>query len=290
MGCSTSTLDDRKTGNTEPSINSKLLEHIDTSKELPIVQECGMCQSPIDISNNCNFGTTKMMKDEDLSSNPLRFHYPNKVKNCTIQNNGKTVQVNIGQKNKCTLSVHGKTFTLRQFHFHTPSEHLIDGKQYEMEMHLVHTSEKGEIAVLGFIFTVNPNSFRSDCEEPQPNEFLAQFWDQLPTEKTTEDIPLKKPLNFQILFENSTNNFVESTQLNQIEIDMEIYEYTGSLTTPPYTEGVQWLVSKKLHLINSKQLSELSACWNDKNNARPVQEYCGRTVFVRRQSSYDILL
>merc|ERR1711994_77013 len=80
-------------------------------------------------------------------------HYPEKVKNCTIMNNGHTVQVNIDASNKCQLIYKGKPFTLRQFHFHTPSEHTIDSKQYEMEMHLVHTNQDNEIAVLGFIFT-----------------------------------------------------------------------------------------------------------------------------------------
>jgi len=261
----------------------------DTSPDEGHHHECGFCQSPIDISNNCNFGTTKMMKDKDLLSNPLRFNYPKEVKNCTIMNTGGTVQVNIGKENKCTLSIHGKTYTLVQFHFHTPSEHLIDGHQHEMEMHLVHLSKKGEIAVLGYIFKLP--SIRDDVEqveEEESNDFLSQFWSQLPSEKTTKDIPLENPLSFDSLFGGSAKKFSENVRLNQVEIDMEIYEYMGSLTTPPYTEGVQWLVSKKMNFIGRQQLSELSACWDNKNNARPVQEYCGRTVMIRQKSNYQI--
>jgi len=297
MGCSTSTLDDHRQHkksftNMEPSKQRLMLDddhHFDGGHH-----KCGFCQSPIDISNNCNFGTTKVMKEKELVRNPLRFNYPSKVKNCTILNNGKTVQINIGKENNCKVSVHGKSYKLVQFHFHTPSEHLIDGKPYEMEMHLVHVNEAGQIAVLGFIFTLNPklkeidvnDGVQREVEDDSPNEFLNQFWDQLPFEKTTEDIPLKNPLNFQCLFEKSTTKTVDrSARSNKQEIDMEIYEYMGSLTTPPYTEGVQWLVSKKIHMFNAQQLKDLSACWNNKNNARVVQEYCGRTVLIRSSSN-----
>jgi carbonic anhydrase len=181
-----------------------------------------------------------------------------------------------------------------QFHFHTPSEHLIDGKPYEMEMHLVHVNDDGQIAVLGFIFTVNPtlkeidvsDGVQREVADDSPNEFLNQFWSQLPFEKTTEDIPLNNPLNFQCLFEKSTTKTIDrSTRSDKQEIDMQIYEYMGSLTTPPYTEGVQWLVSKKVHMFNAQQLADLSSCWNNKNNARDVQEYCGRTVLIRQSSN-----
>ena len=166
------------------------------------------------------------MKEKELKSNPLRFHYPKTVKDCSIINTRSTVQVNIGKKNKCTVSVHGKTYTLVQFHFHTPSEHLIDGKQHEMEMHLVHLSDKGEIAVLGFLFTTNAVM----DDDSEPNEFLNQFWNQLPSEKTTDEIALETPLSFQFLFESLSNKFSEKSRSNEMEIDMEIYEYMGSLS------------------------------------------------------------
>eukprot|EP01083_Nonionella_stella_P104698 300454_1 len=266
----------------------------------------GQSQSPINIISSCTSHETNLMKKAEFESNPLKFNYPSKVEKCTILNNGHTVQVNIGSK--CTLNINGETYELKQFHFHTPSEHTVDGKQYEMEMHLVHTNEENEIAVLGFIFTTqqkykkpkleltksrahlvlakndkslimnnesslkvmqesedetsddmetddewddndndkndNNNKKKKDNKNKKGNDFLAQFWRQLPNEKTEKDIPLEKALSFDYLFESASNNFIKNIQTNEINIDMEIFEYIGSLTTPPYTEGVQWLVSK----------------------------------------------
>merc|ERR1712113_422744 len=99
----------------------------------------------------------------------------------------------------------------------------------------------------------------------------------------------KKDISFDYLFETSSNEFIKDLDTKSINIDMEIFEYQGSLTTPPFTEGVQWLVSKRTHYISESQLKALSACWNNENNARPVQEYFGRTVSLRNKSSLRLV-
>merc|ERR1719266_1432359 len=302
-----------------------------TTGQLPF----GHSQSPIDIRTNTKSGTTHMVKQSEYARSTLEFHYPEKVENCTIMNNGHTVQVNIPGDAKCQLVYQGKPFTLRQFHFHTPSEHTLDAKQYEMEMHLVHTNEQDEIAVLGFIFTTKQryhratlklaksrshlemmarkskkgrrhyddeesgdqetdDEFEGDSDDQKvnlklDNDFLAQFWSQLPSKKTSKDIPLRKAISFDYLFETCSNEFIKDVERKAINIDMEIFEYNGSLTTPPYTEGVQWLVSKTTHFINNKQLHKLSACWGHENNARPCQGYFGRCVSLRNQSSLAVV-
>merc|ERR1712130_1003201 len=308
----------------------------------------GQQQSPINFvtDHHMQCKHTVMMGDEEHGHNPLKFQYPQFVKNCTIMNNGHTVQVNIDPSNKCLVNIAGKEFKLVQFHFHTPSEHTVDAQLFDMEMHLVHVNEKSEIAVLGFMFTTkqkyqrpkleltksrahlvlssgqsalngkNGNTLKimkeSDDEESDDqetddewdaddadlnklgkskkgNDFLDQFWSQLPAKKTERDIKLKKPLSFDYLFETSSNNFVKNVKTNEIDIDMEIYTYKGSLTTPPFTEGVNWMVSKTTHFINNKQLKKLSACWNNENNARDVQDYCGRQVKLRSKSSLQVV-
>merc|ERR1712154_270994 len=265
-----------------------------TTGQLPF----GHSQSPIDIRTNTKSGTTRMVKQSEYAHSTLEFHYPEKVENCTIMNNGHTVQVNIPGDAKCQLVYKGKPFTLRQFHFHTPSEHTLDAKQYEMEMHLVHTNEKDEIAVLGFIFTTkqryhratlklaksrshlemmarksnkarrhfddeesddqeSDDEFEGDSDDQKlnlksDNDFLAQFWSQLPAKKTSKDIPLRKAISFDYLFETCSNEFIKD-------------------------------VERKA--INNKQLHKLSACWGHENNARPCQGYFGRCVSLRNQSS-----
>merc|ERR1712154_9242 len=312
------------------NILSEVLAEVDQEK-------FGKMQSPINLISGFECGHTQILKDQEFAKNPLKFSYPPFVYNCSIMNNGHTVQVNIDPMNKCMVSIHGKEFKLVQFHFHTPSEHTIDSKQYDMEMHLVHVNEKNEIAVLGFIFSKKESYQRPKLELTQsrahlvlskmlinteismqpvdeetdvdtdeeweddkiankkkmakkPNDFLDQFWSQLPPKKTTKDIMLATPISFDYLFETSSNNFVKDIESNEINIDMEIFEYMGSLTTLPYTEGVQWLVSKKTHFINKQQLKKLSACWNNMNNARDCQDYCGRTVQLRSQSSLKVVL
>jgi len=274
-------------------------------------EECpfGQHQSPINIVTTSDGVSTVDLPNGDYKASPLEFSYPHKVRNCTILNNGHTVQINIGEENECTVTVKGKKYTLRQFHFHTPSEHMLDDRQYEMEMHLVHTNEEGEIAVLGFIFTVNQRYQKTTYELSQHrhgmgavgddedwdettvlangiiegNDFLKQFWDQLPAKKTKRDIPLNNDISFDHLFEASSRSVRKSKQRGVVTCNMEMFQYDGSLTTPPYTEGVSWMVSKTTHFINQKQLRQLSACWGNKNNARDCQDYFGRKVHLRNK-------
>merc|ERR1711997_461386 len=120
------------------------------------------------------------------------------------------------------------------------------------------------------------------------NDFLDQFFDQLPDKKTEKDIRLKRDISFDYLFETSSNNFVKNVKTNEIDIDMEIYTYMGSLPTPPYTEGVSWMVSKTTHFINNKQLKDLANCWEG-DNFRECHPYYGRQVKLRSKSSLQVV-
>ena len=239
----------------------------------------GQSQSPINLVSTCG-SITKLITISEFRRNPLIFDYPQKIKNCTIMNKGTTVQINIPESSKCILRTKGKSFKLQYFNFHTPCEHTIDKRPYEMEMHAVHANKYNELAVLAFIFTTKlklkkprlklkesrkriimaaqsklsseplpliEDDDESDLEshtdtkskrkskkkkrhEDSGNKFLAQFWDQLPIEKTKDDIPLMKPISFDYLFETAARNYKENTKTGQIEIGMETFEYIGSLS------------------------------------------------------------
>jgi carbonic anhydrase len=84
-------------------------------------------------------------------------------------NNGHTIQVNVDPGS--TITLNNQTFALKQFHFHHPSEHTVDGINLPMELHLVHANDQGELAVLG-IFMV----------EGDPNPTLKSLWEVMPSQ------------------------------------------------------------------------------------------------------------
>lgn len=87
-----------------------------------------------------------------------------------VVNNGHTVQINYPQGS--TLTINNQEYALRQFHFHTPSEHQVDEEAYAMELHLVHQKEAGKLAVVGVLI-----------EEGETNTFLESIWENMPQEK-----------------------------------------------------------------------------------------------------------
>ncbi|CQR23015.1 Carbonic anhydrase [Yersinia enterocolitica] len=100
-------------------------------------------------------------------------------------NNGHTIQVNV--TNGSTLVLDEDTFTLQQFHFHSPSENLIDGKQFPLEAHFVFKDKDGALAVLALMF-----------KEGKPNQQLTEAWQKMPTE-AGQSIALSKPIDIKTL-------------------------------------------------------------------------------------------
>lgn len=159
----------------------------------------GKQQSPIDIG---------AAQKETLA--PLVFSYqPTKVK---FFNNGHTLQASTAEGNSLTIGE--DSYKLVQFHFHSPSEHLIKGKSAPMELHLVHKDKDGKLAVLGVMLQAGKS-----------NKAIEELWAHLPDsegEKNSKELTL---------------NIAEMLPQSKA-----YYTYPGSLTTPPCSENVRWLV------------------------------------------------
>lgn len=194
----------------------------------------GLNQSPINIEQ-----TVKAALE------PLNFSYNTLIQ--AIENKGHTIQVDFAQGGE--LQLDGDSFVLKQFHLHSPSENLIKGKSYPLEIHFVHANAKGELAVVGMMF-----------EQGQANPMLERMWKRLP-KKQGEKVVLKTPQPVsQMLPKN-----------------LDYYRFSGSLTTPPCSEGVRWLILKDIQQASAQQIAEFSKLMGHPNN-RPVQPLNGRLI------------
>jgi carbonic anhydrase len=166
-----------------------------------------------------------------------------------ILNNGHTIEDDVHGGG--TLTVGDQVYRLAQFHFHSPSEHAIDGKHAPMELHLVHKNEKGELAVVGVMIVEGP-------AHPE----LAVLWEHLPEEP-------------------GRCEEVEGVRVNPSRLlpaSLASYRYSGSLTTPPCSENVAWFVLDRPITASAAQIAEFRALIH--GNSRPTQPLNGRPVLA----------
>lgn len=206
------------------------------SKLAPEYAQCGRGtrQSPIDIRDGI-----------PVQLPPIEFDYRSSGFN--VLDNGHTIQVAPGQGNGIT--VNGHHYDLVQFHFHRPSEERINGKPFDMVMHLVHKDSEGHLAVVAVMLEHGPT--------PQPE--IQAVWNALPLERgssMTSPVPI---------------------DLNKLLPDDRRYAtFMGSLTTPPCSEGVLWMVLKKPVMISQEQVNIFARLYP--MNARPLQPVSGRLI------------
>ncbi len=157
-----------------------------------------------------------------------------------IINNGHTIQINIAPGNRLTLA--GQDFELLQFHFHHPSEHALKGQRYLMEAHFVHRNEGGELVVLGALM-----------QEGKRNETLQPILESMPAVAGPEH----------------TIAGVNVNMIQLLPVDQSAYQYFGSLTTPPCSELVRWIVFQQPIEVSKEQAEKFAKVfpWN----ARPLQ-------------------
>ncbi|KAJ3085506.1 hypothetical protein HK102_014104 [Quaeritorhiza haematococci] len=202
----------------------------------PAFETCrtGRKQSPI------NFEDQQMLMQQGPAFN---WKAPT-IQAVNMTNDGHSIEVEIPEaaQKQNNITIGELTYSLRQFHFHTPSEHHIKEKFFPMEAHFVHMTADGKIAVVGLFFEIGQ----------QPSTFLNQLIPQFPTKKDESKI-------------------LQTLDLSEVMSGLvaPFWRYEGSLTTPPCTEGVQWTVV-------DKPLSMTLDQWNGFRkvmtfNARPTQ-------------------
>lgn len=177
----------------------------------------GEQQSPIDIPAAIAPGPLRA----------LRFDYaPGPA---TLLDNGHTVQVDLTEGAN-VLSIADEAYELLQFHFHARSEHAVAGQHWPLEVHLVHRSSAGELAVLGVFFDTGA-----------PHQALSPVFDHMAT-ASADHTPLTQDLDPTVLLPPDTDGWT----------------YSGSLTTPPCTEGVRWHVLSTPLEISPQQLESFT--------------------------------
>ncbi|WP_223549674.1 carbonic anhydrase [Aestuariivivens sp. NBU2969] len=199
----------------------------------------GKHQSPINI----------LHKDVDSvqKKGDLKILYTPSTLISNVDNNGHSIQFNFEEGD--SINYNNKTYCLKQIHFHEPSEHKINGVIYPIEMHLVHVGRTGEITVLGI--------FGEEGDQSQLFEFFESF---LPLQNG-ESKEIHQKIDLSSLFLK----------------DKHYYSYNGSLTTPPCTENVNWIVFKEPIILSESEVLKLKETM-PLNNYRNEQALNGRVV------------
>ncbi len=205
----------------------------------------GTRQSPIDLTAPDTFVTAAVTRDYE----PASLSVVRKEHVVDVLDNGHTIQVTYDEGS--TLTLEGTEYGLVQYHFHMPSEHTVDGQHSAMELHLVHQSDAGGLAVIGVL-----------VDEGEYNALAAPLVEAIP------EVP-----GDSVRFEDVTFEIDEL-----LPDDPRYYGYEGSLTTPPCTEGVQWLVMLEHGYASAEQLARFEAVMHDNN--RPVQPRHGRRLVI----------
>jgi carbonic anhydrase len=177
---------------------------------------------------------------------PVQIAFNYKSSPLSVVNNGHSIQVNYNPGS--TISLDGDEYQLLQFHFHTPSEHKIAGKAAAMEAHFVHRNAAGKLAVVGVMMN-----------EGKENPIVSKVWQAIPAIGQTKTL------------DRST---IDAAKL--LPTNKSYYSYTGSLTTPPCSEGVNWSILTSPITISSAQLQEFKKFYP--LDARPIRSTNTRKI------------
>ena len=164
-------------------------------------------------------------------------------------NNGHTIQQTIKPGSFLKLPSRNLVAELKQFHFHSPSEHTIAGKSYAMEMHFVHADQDGGFLVVGVLI-----------QEGEEHPVLNQLWSFMPQNPG-----------------ETSQQAVRIEETNLLPDTREYFSYSGSLTTPPCSEGVKWIVIKTPIEASARQIEIFKERVGEATN-RPIQPHNARLI------------
>ncbi|XP_015898516.2 alpha carbonic anhydrase 7 [Ziziphus jujuba] len=217
----------------------------------------GKLQSPIDLWNK---RVKVIPKLGDIKTN----YRPS---NATIKNRGHDIAIQ-WLDDAGSIQINGTDYLLRQCHWHSPSEHSIKGKKFDLELHMLHESQdvnaKHSIAVVAVLYKIG-----------RPNHFLSKLTEDINfITDTTEEIHrgVMDPRDFKM-------------KINPREFKLrglKFYRYIGSLTVPPCTEGVIWTINRKIDTVSKEQVNLLRIAVHDfaEMNARPLQPLNQREIHL----------
>jgi len=201
----------------------------------------GKEQSPIDIRHAVSEKLPAL--EFEYKSEPLKY----------LINNGYTIRVNYHDApgSESALVVGGERYELTQLHFHRPSEEYVDGKSYPMVLHLMHQSSHGKIAGVAVLLKAG-----------HANAEVQKLWDHMPMNLSGEEAIAG----------------VEIDPAKMLPSGTGYYEYMGSITAPPCTEGVTWFVLKKPVELSVEQIAAFAKLYP--HDVRGLQPLNGRVVKV----------
>lgn len=180
----------------------------------------------------------------EVDLEPIGFDY--RASGFRVIDDGHSVRVDLDPGN--AIEVLGRRYELQQFHFHRPAEESIDGRRFAMVAHLVHRAADGRLAVVAVLL-----------EPGSANAAVQAVWNNLPLEKG-EPVVARRSLELAALLPEERG----------------YYTYMGSLTTPPCTEGVLWMVMRQPVALSAEQIAIFARLYP--MNARPLQEAAGRLI------------
>ncbi|CAI0407638.1 unnamed protein product [Linum tenue] len=221
----------------------------------------GHLQSPIDMS----------IQRVKLLNRSLDINRSYKPANAIVKNRGHDISLQWKGSDAGSIRINGTKYLLQQCHWHSPSEHTVNGRSYDMELHMVHFNpETKGIAVVGVLYKAG-----------KPDQFLS---------KLIKDI---KSIEHDEMDKNKKKKIEkEMGVMDPREIKMggkKYYRYIGSLTVPPCTEGVIWTMSRKIRTVSRDQIKALRDAVHDyaEQNARPVQQLHQREVDLYGPNSVE---